>query len=186
MVLVSHPKLCDARSRKVRVQNVIIITSGKSDLAGQGLLDKYIDLALSWNKRAIVVLGPEGDDFLFEARKIEACDLAFDQEFKGHEFSSVKAAVECTAAPSVILHLDSKLPDLDFLKELDQALASEEALTSHVMRVVDFADRPRVEMITPRGVAHLKTLPVDTDWLESACVTCSLYQANSPMLDQQL
>jgi hypothetical protein len=179
----------------MRAHNVIIICSGQGHLAHTDILAQTVQNILNLKKNPILVLGPDGDDFIEGFESIEKCDIVFDPNFGGvfgaGLFSSVKAGLHATHGAAFVVPLSEKTADperwslwVTLEKLLVDPLTSLGAdMILPVTREADFLPR----LITARGVTSLKKLPAATDWPTSwlthwdssdqvAC--CSLYLVN--------
>lgn len=172
----------------MRAINVIIVSSGASPLAAPDVLDKLIRLICANRKRAILVLGPDGDDILANCSEIENCELVFDPNYAGGFFSGVKAGLHAThgAAFVVPLHASAIAGFADSELEFSTALATLEnsvegdgtaAQCDVVCPSVTHADArlarsETIFLVTQKGVSSLKEIPAQTDWetFEQICI----------------
>jgi hypothetical protein len=191
----------------MRAHNVIIICSGQGHLARTDILAQTVQNILNLKKNPILVLGPDGDNFIEGFEAIEKCDIVFDPNFTsgsldpssasseraagGGLFSSVKAGLHATHGAAFVVPLSEKTADperwslwVTLEKLLVDPLTSLGAdMILPVTREADFLPR----LITARGVTSLKKLPAATDWPTSwlthwdssdQVACCSLYLVN--------
>lgn len=164
----------------IRAHNVIIITTSASHLAQTATLDQYIKKVRSLGKNPIVVLGPDGDEFLRHSHHIDDCDLVFDPNYSGCTFSSVKAGLHATNGPAFVVPLNESLPEDELWHHLEEALEwpDQSERIVDVIRIAQsdsgtdagsdagsgFGTRPLPQVVTGPGLGVLKSLPATSDW----------------------
>ena len=167
----------------MRAHNVIIICSGQGHLSRTDVLNQTVKNILNLKKTPILVLGPDGDDFVEHCQEIEKCEIVFDPNFEGRFFSGVKAGLHATNGAAFVVPLSEKSADSahwavwvtmeKLLIDPNTSLGAD--VVWPVTREADFLPR----LITSRGVTSLKKLPSTTDWESSdQIVGCSLYLGN--------
>lgn len=160
----------------MRVQHVIITTSGVEDENAHRSLDRMIRKVLDLRKHPILVVGPEGDSVLLASRLAEMCELVFDPNFNGQIFSSVKAGLQVTAGPAFVLPLKEaslsaawEKPEVweSLERELDQTTSEE----SDVLQALTQEANPGACcypcVVTRKGARNLLTLEAQADWMAS-------------------
>lgn len=154
-----------------QVKSLILVTSGRGSYAQSGLLDQLLSDLSSQGKNPIVVLGPDGDDFLRSCDKLEACDIVFDPNFEGEVFSSIKAGLEAVSGPTFVAPLETCAGQIDFgvWDKLESSyLANGEASHCHVIQGHRPDGTPLFPLlITAKGLLPSKALPANSDWLAS-------------------
>lgn len=160
----------------MRAHNVIIITTGASHHLNTKQLDDLIQKILGLKKNPILVLGPDGDEFLRSCNWIEQCDIVYDPNYAGQLFSGIKAGLHSTNGAAFVLPLSSSIPDDSIWSRLEMALLDHElSRSADVIRTVtngnanSHAGYPF--LVTRRGVQNLLKLDATTDWESAAEVT---------------
>lgn len=153
----------------MRIHSVVIITSGSSRLSAPARLDHWIHALRAENKKVVLVLGPDGDDFLLGCKYIEMTELVFDPNFQGGIFSGVKAGLHAVHSPTLVLSLtESHLDPVECLHTFETEIAGDgTALQSHAVMLTrddHFSERPF--LVTQKGVRHLRELPSALPWPE--------------------
>jgi len=146
--------------------NVIIITSGRYQAVTSGSLDRCVRAVRASKKNPILVLGPDGDDFLRDSSALDECDLVFDPNFidsAQNVFSSVKAGLHATNGAALIVVLSSTSPSSEDFYQLERLLLQPE------YRACDFVEQLTQDnnlfcLVTAKGVQRLRGLPADTNW----------------------
>lgn len=146
--------------------NVIILTAGRVDEIRRGRIDQLIEFVMSMKKTPILVLGPDGDDLLRSIARLEDCEIVFDPNFAGEEFSSVKAGLQATGESCFVLRAGAPIPTRETFANLERELLRSSQGVD-VFATPDYQDPDAVLLVTQRGVATLKNQPSSTRWLKS-------------------
>ncbi|MES2854796.1 MAG: hypothetical protein V4692_02980 [Bdellovibrionota bacterium] len=147
----------------MRAASVIILTSSKA-LALKWSIDDVIQKILDEKRVPILVLGPDADELLSAASKIERCEIVFDPNFTGNEFSGVKAGLHATGQPAFVWNGDGDFPSAHSRLDLERALLD----TKHDVLLIEGQDTQT--MITRGGLMHLRTLDSSTQWRTSSLI----------------
>jgi hypothetical protein len=157
--------------------NVIILTAGRANEIRRGRLDQLVDFVLSMKKTPIIVVGPDGDDLLRTTARLDDCEIVFDPNFNGEEFSSVKAGLQSTGEPCFFLRANSPLPSRETFQQLERELMGSQTSGVDVYATPNHDDPNAVFLVTQRGVRSLKNQPASTRWLKSQEIAFRLVQA---------
>ncbi len=147
--------------------NVIILTAGRVDELRRGRLDQLIELVRELKKTPILVLGPDGDDLIRTISRLEDCEIVFDPNFTGEEFSSVKAGLQATGEPCFLVRASGPLPTRETFASLERELLGGQVSGVDVFATPDHEDPDAVLLVTQRGVRALKGKPASMRWLKS-------------------
>lgn len=164
----------------MRAHNVIIVSSGASVVAPAGALDHLIRSICANKKRAILVLGPDGDEILASCQEIENCELVFDPNYSGEFFSGLKAGLHATHGAAIVVPLrsakvaETALSEQKFSTVVSTLEAAVEgdgtaAQCDVVCPLVTQDDAPvsrseSIFLVTQKGVQSLKNIPSQSDW----------------------
>lgn len=147
--------------------NVIILTAGRVNEIRRGHLDRLIDLVVEMKKTPILVVGPDGDDLLRNVSRLEDCEIVFDPNYVGEEFSSVKAGLQATGEPCFFIRAGGPAPSRETFRTLERELLGSQVSGVDVFASPDHDDPNAVFLVTQRGVRSLKNQPASTRWLKS-------------------
>jgi hypothetical protein len=153
----------------MRVKSTILVTSGKSESLGVSSLDHAIQkLRQLGQTNIIVVLGPDGDQFLSYSKHIENCEIIFDPNYEGELFSGVKSGLAVAPGASFVLPLETDIPDEQIWRALDSALlnAFTDPAKPDLFRVVTREGDSSVfpQLITLQGQKTFSSMAASTKW----------------------
>ncbi len=131
-------------------------------------LNQMISWLANRNINPILVLGPEGDEVLSHCHRSIECDLAYDPNFSGMPFSSIKAGVTAAQSSCLIVPIikATELPKIfselrtppfyDFCKNKAEAIELNifTGLNSQVLPTFVFSST----------LKKWRDLPAATDW----------------------
>lgn len=163
--------------------NVIILTAGRVDEIRRGRIDQLIELIVGMKKTPILVLGPDGDDLLRQIARMDECEIVFDPNFSGEEFSSVKAGLQATGEPCFLIRAGGPLPTRETFANLERELLGFQVSGVDVFASPDHDDPNAILLVTQRGVRSLKNQPASTRWLKSNDIVFRLVH-DGPSLKQ--
>ena len=158
----------------MKAHNVIILTAGRVAELSQGRIDQLITFVTSLKKNPIVILGPDGDDLLRNCRLLDSCDVVFDPNFEGEEFSSVKAGLQAVHGASFVLRAAAPIPERSVWVRLEQELLNSQYAGADVFGSTHFQDKNALLLLTQRGVNSLRNQPAVTNWLKSDDIVFSV------------
>jgi hypothetical protein len=141
----------------VRAACVIILTSGKAESL-RWCIDTVIQTVLDEKRVPILVLGPDADALLPAASKIEKCEIVFDPNYAGDEFSGIKAGLHITSQPAFIWNGSGEFPDASTRVSLEAAL---KRVPGHVLSHPGDTSQSLISRI---GIEKLRELGSDTEW----------------------
>ena len=154
-------------------RSIIIVTSGKAATVGPRALDEMIRLVVRQRKQPILVLGPDGDEFLRACEEIESCEIIFDPNYDGGLFSGVKAGLHATTSAAFVVALGEPIHEEAFpllAKELWQIGHddSKRQLDCDIICPLTQIDGREIPvfpvLVTGLGTEDLKELAATTAW----------------------
>ncbi|HVK62787.1 MAG TPA: hypothetical protein VM432_14615 [Bdellovibrionales bacterium] len=163
----------------MRAASIIVLTSGKAE----GLrwkIDDVIQSILDEKRVPILILGPDADILMTAASKIEHCEIVFDPNYSGKEFSGIKAGLHATAQPAFVWNGDGHFPEKQTRILLETAMRDS---TEHVLML---PDDPSQALLTREGVLRLRDLAAHTQWRTNPLIRFKFVNATGDTDDSTL
>lgn len=167
----------------MQARTIVIVTTGQAALVQSLELDALVAAAIQQKRRVILVLGPDGDDFLRVCKRIDDCEIVFDPNYNGGFFSGVKAGLSAATSAAIVVRISpQRSVDATRWQHLDFALGTAIALTHDIVLAPPTlgggleatAAQWDCVLVTLKGLKTLRETPADADWQNLPCTNSDI------------